>query len=194
MASMIINKINVTELFKDHFSRLKSGWVGLLQIPVEKSMEVNIEAIKILQELGYEGVYVTLSKDYMDLSKIFRKKGIDMGRLAFVDGVSQMYGIGAVDSPNVHYVSGPISLDGIVTAITDIIPVMKSKKRFVFLDSITTVLLYNSLERTIKFSEFLTRSLKRLEVAGVMVSVSKGFANDNLLKELTKMSNEVIKL
>jgi hypothetical protein len=71
---------------------------------------------------------------------------------------------------------------------------MKAPKKFVFLDSITTVLLYNSLERTLKFSEFLTSSLKRLQVAGVMVSVSKGFANDNLIKELTKMSNEVIKL
>ncbi|MFH1565493.1 MAG: ATPase domain-containing protein [bacterium] len=191
---MILNKIDITKLLKDHFSRLNHGWVSLMQLPMEKAMDVNIESIKIFQELGYEGIYITLSKDYVELTKIFREKGIDMGRLAFVDGVSQMYGIGAVDSPNVKYISGPVSLDGIVAAITDIIPVMKGKKRFVFLDSITTVLLYNSLERTLKFSEFLTTSLKRLEVTGVMVSVSKGFANDKLIKELAKMSNEVIKL
>jgi KaiC/GvpD/RAD55 family RecA-like ATPase len=191
---MIINSTNVTKILQDRFSRLNHGWIGLLQIPVEHSMEVNIEALKTLQKLEYEGVYITLSKDYMELAKIFRKNKVDMGRLAFVDGVSQMYGIGAVDAPNVKYVSGPISLDGIVAAITDIVPAMKSKKKFVFLDSITTVLLYNSLDRTIKFSEFLTKSLKLLEVAGVMVSVSKGFANDNLIKELTKMSNEVISL
>jgi KaiC/GvpD/RAD55 family RecA-like ATPase len=194
MADVIINTINVTELLKDHFSRLDHGWVALLQIPVEKTMEMNIEALKTLQSLGYEGVYITLSKDYVELSKMFREQGIDMGRLAFIDGVSQMYGIGAVDAANVKYISGPISLDGIVAAITDIIPVMKSERKFVFLDSITTVLLYNSLERTLKFSEFLTNSLKRLDVAGVMVSVSKGFANDNLIKALTKMSNEVIKI
>jgi KaiC/GvpD/RAD55 family RecA-like ATPase len=192
--SLTINNINITELLHNHFSRLSRGWVALLQIPVENTMDMNIEALKTLQELGYEGVYITLSKDYVELSKIFREKGINMGKLAFIDGVSQMYGIGAADAPNVKYISGPISLDGIVAAVTDIIPVMKSEKKFVFLDSITTVLLYNSLERTVKFSEFLTSSLKRLEVAGVMVSVSKGFANDNLIKELTKMSNEVIKI
>jgi KaiC/GvpD/RAD55 family RecA-like ATPase len=189
-----INNIDITALLKDRFSRLSHGWMALIQIPVDKTMDVNVEALKTLQDLGYEGVYITLSKDYVELSKMFREKGIDMGRLAFIDGVSQMYGIGAVDSPNVKYISGPISLDGIVAAITDIIPVMKSEKKFVFLDSITTVLLYNSLERTLQFSEFLTSSLKRLDVAGVMVSVSKGFANDNLIKELTKMSNEVIRL
>jgi KaiC/GvpD/RAD55 family RecA-like ATPase len=192
--TLTINNTNVTELLKDHFSRLSHGWVALLQIPMEKSIDVNIESIKILQGLGYDGVYVTLSKDYIELTKIFRDNEVDMGKLAFIDGVSQMYGIGAVDAPNVKYISGPLSLDGIVAAITDIIPSMKSKKKFVFLDSITTVLLYNSLERTIKFSEFLTTALKRLEVAGVVTSVSKGFANDNLIKELTKMSNEVIKL
>jgi KaiC/GvpD/RAD55 family RecA-like ATPase len=191
---LTINTINITKLLEDRFSRLNLGWVALLQIPVEKTMQVNVEALKTLQALGYEGVYITLSKDYMELSKIFREQGIDMGRLAFIDGVSQMYGMGAVDAPNVKYISGPISLDGIVAAITDIIPMMKSQKKFVFLDSITTVLLYNSLERTLQFSEFLTSSLKRLEVAGVMVSVSKGFANDNLIKALGKMSNEIIKL
>jgi KaiC/GvpD/RAD55 family RecA-like ATPase len=189
-----INNKNITEMLNDHFSKLKHGWVSLLQIPVENSMEVNIESIKVLQSLGYEGVYITLSKDYVELTKIFREHDLDMGKLAFVDGVSQMYGIGAVDAPNVNYISGPISLDGIVAAITDIIPAIKSEKKFVFLDSITTVLLYNSLDRTLKFSEFLTTSLKRLQVAGVVTSVSKGFANDSLIKELTKMSDEVIKL
>ncbi len=194
MPNLTIKNINVTELLKDHFSRLNHGWVALMQIPMEKAMDVNIESIKVLQELGYEGIYITLSKDYKELTSMFRKHSVDMGKLAFVDGVSQMYGIGAVDSPNVKYVSGPISLDVIVAAITDIIPVMKAEKKFVFLDSITTVLMYNSLERTLKFSEFLTNSLKRLQVAGVVTSVSKGFANDNLIKKLTKMSNEVIKL
>jgi KaiC/GvpD/RAD55 family RecA-like ATPase len=192
--TLVINDRDVTALLRDHFSRLNKGWFTLLQVPVEKTLEVNVEALKTLQALGYEGIYVTLSKDYVELSKIFREKDIDMGRLAFIDGVSQMYGIGAVDAPGVHYVSGPISLDGIVAAITDILPVMKGEKKFVFLDSITTVLLYNSLERTVKFSEFLSVSLKRLQVLGVLVSVSKGFANNSLIKELTKMSNEVIKL
>jgi KaiC/GvpD/RAD55 family RecA-like ATPase len=192
--SLTINNTNITELLMDRFSRLSQSWVTVLQVPIEKTTEINVEALKTLQELGYEGIYVTLSRDYVELSKMFREKGIDMGRLAFVDGVSQMYGIGAVDDPNVKYISGPISLDGIVTAVTDIIPAMKSQKRFVFLDSITTVLLYNSLDRTLKFSEFLTVSLKRLEVAGIMVSVSEGVANNDLIKALTKMSNEVIKL
>jgi KaiC/GvpD/RAD55 family RecA-like ATPase len=194
MSSLTISKVDVTKLLNEKFKRLKTGWITVVQVPIEKAMDVNIETLKTLQNLGYEGIYVTLSKDYKELSQLFRKHNIDMGRIAFIDGVSQMYGLGAVDAPSVKYISGPLSLDGIIAAITDIIPVMKTKKKFVFLDSITTVLLYNSLERTLKFSKFLTSSLKRLQVSGVMVSLSKGFANDNLIRELKKMSNEVINL
>jgi KaiC/GvpD/RAD55 family RecA-like ATPase len=194
MSNLIINQIDITALLNEKYEKLSQGWITLMQIPVEQAMEVNIEALKVLQKLDYEGIYITLSKDYVELTNIFREQGIDMGKLAFIDGVSQMYGIGAVDTPNVKYISGPISLDGIVAAVTDIVPVMKAKKKFVFLDSITTVLLYNSLERTLKFSEFLTTALKKLQVLGVVVSVSKGFANESLIKELTKVSNEVINL
>jgi len=194
MSNLTINKTDITKLLAEKFGRLGQGWITLLQIPIERAMDINIEAIKTLQSLGYEGVYITLSKDYVELSKVFQENNIDMGKIAFIDGISQMYGIGKVEAPNVNYVEGPLSIDAIVESITEIAPNMKSGKKFVFLDSITTVLLYNSLERTLKFSSFLTESLKKMGVVGIVVSVSKGFANENLVKELTKVSNEVINL
>ncbi len=194
MANLTINNIDIPKLLNEKFRKLGQGWITLLQIPVEKSLDVNVEAIKVLQSLGYEGIYITLSKDYIELSKVFKERGIDMGKLAFIDGISQMYGIGKVEAPNVTYVDGPLSIDVISESVTKIVPTMKSAKKFVSLDSITTVLLYNSLERTLQFSNFLTESLKKLQVVGIVVSVSKGFANENLIKELTKVSNEVISL
>lgn len=192
--NIIIKNTDVTKLLNEKFQKLGQGWITLLQIPVDKSLEVNLEAISILQSLGYEGIYITLSKDYMELSKVFKEKGIDMGKLAFIDGISQMYGIKKVEAPNVTYVDGPLSIDVISDSVTKTVSSIKSAKKFVFLDSITTVLLYNSLERTLKFSQFLTESLKKMQVVGIVVSVSKGFANENLIKELTKISNEVINL
>lgn len=181
-------------ILKEKFSKLGQGWITLLQVPIEKSMEVNIEAIKVLQSLGYEGIYITLAKDYVELSKLLSEKGVDMGKLAFIDGISQMYGIKKIESPNVTYVEGPLSIDVISDSVTKIVPAMKGEKKFVFLDSITVVLLYNSLERTLSFSNYLTDSLKKMQVVGIMVSVSRGFANDELIKEITRVSNEVINI
>jgi KaiC/GvpD/RAD55 family RecA-like ATPase len=194
MSDLTRNNINVTEIFKEKYAKLGKAWMTLLQVPIERSMEVNIEAIKVLQFLGHDGVYITLSKDYLELSKIFVKNGIDMGRLAFIDGISQMYRIEKIEAPNVTYVDGPLSIDAIARSVSEIVPKMKSEKKFVFLDSITSVLLYNSLERTLDFSRFLNVTLKQINATGIVVSVAKGFANDSLLKELTKISNEVINL
>ena len=194
MPDLIINKINVTILLKEKYAKLGQGWVTLLEVPIDESMKVNIEAIKVLQSMGYEGIYITLSKDYIELSKLFREAGIDLGKLTFIDGISQMYGIEKADAPNVTYVAGPISIDAISETISKIAPSIQKAKKFVFLDSITTVLLYNSLERTVKFSQFLSEALKKLQLVGIVVSVSRGFANEALLKELTKLSNEVINL
>ena len=194
MPDLTINEINVTSLLKEKYAKLGQGWIALLEMPIDKSMEVNIEAIKVLQSMGYEGIYITLSKDYIELSKLFRKADIDLGKLTFIDGISQMYGIEEVDSPNVTYVAGPISIDAISNIIRKVAPNIQKVKKFVFLDSITTVLLYNSLERTVKFSQFLSEALKKLQLVGIVVSVSRGFANEALLKELAKLSNEVINL
>jgi KaiC/GvpD/RAD55 family RecA-like ATPase len=191
---LTINNINVSEILRDTYEDLGEGCITLLQVPIEKAMDVNVEAITVLQSLGYEGIYITLSKDYQELSKILTKKGVDMEKLMVVDGISQMYGMEEVENKNVQYVSGPIATDAISESITKMGKTMNSKKKFVFLDSITTVLLYNSLERTLQFSKFLTQVLKELKITEIVVSVSQGFANKELIKELTKISNKVINL
>jgi KaiC/GvpD/RAD55 family RecA-like ATPase len=192
--SLIINNINVSEVLLDTCENLGNGCITLLQVPIEDAMSVNVEAITILQSLGYEGIYITLSKDYNELSKLFTEKGVDMSKLMVVDGISQMYGIEEVEEKNVCYVSGPIATDAISESITQMVKTMSNEKKFVFLDSITTVLLYNSLERTLQFSKFLTQVLKDLQISEIVVSVSQGFANKELIKELTKISNKVINL
>jgi KaiC/GvpD/RAD55 family RecA-like ATPase len=191
---LTLNNVDITDLLTQKYNISRKGWIILMQIPIEQSMEVNIESIRVLQGLGYEGIYITLSKDYKEISALLQKEGIDMSKMVFIDGISQMYGTEKIESPSVTYVQGPLSIDAISEAVEESIGSMKSEKKFVLLDSITTVLLYNSLQRTVQFSRFLTEVLRRLHVTGVVVSVSKGFANEKLLKELSEASDEVINL
>lgn len=191
-AELMIGSTNVSELLKQKYTRLASGWITLLQIPIEYSMDVNVESIKSLQSLGYEGIYITLSKPAIELEAIFRENGIEVSKIYFVDGITQMYGSKQIE--RVEYVLGPLAIDAISSSVYKLIPKIKSKKRFVFLDSITTVLLYNSLPRTLQFSNFLTETLKKKKLVGIVVSVSRGLANTKLIAQLEKLSDEVIML
>ena len=194
MDDLIINEINVSQTLKTSLSKLTKGWISLLKIPVGSTLAINLETIRILQEQNYEGIYITLSKECTELLTIFKERELDLSKIFFIDGISQLYGSKTVESPNVVYIDGPLSIDAIIEQIKHFCEKISGQKKFVFLDSITTVLLYNSLERTVNFSRFLLSTLKEIEMAGVVVSVSEGFANNSLLQELSILSDEIIQL
>jgi hypothetical protein len=83
-------------------------------------------------------------------------------------------------------------MDSLTVAVRQLLASIQANKKCVFLDSVTTVLLYNSLPRTIRFSKFLTQTLKQVGIDGVMVSIAKGEATKKLTLELQKMCDEFI--
>lgn len=188
-----MGETNITQLLTETYKKIGKGAVTLIQVPPEKHMEINAEALRIITvELGYDCVYITLSKPFEELNKLFKSKGVDIKKLFFIDAISQLYGIRKESTKNCTYVSGPLDIDSITSALHEILSTLTSDKKCVFLDSITTVLLYNSMPRTIRFSQFLTQTLKNMEINAVMVSIAKGTATETLIKELSKLCDNII--
>jgi KaiC/GvpD/RAD55 family RecA-like ATPase len=190
-----VGKTNLTNLLREKYKKLGTGWVTLLRVPTESHMKVNTEALKVLiNEMKYSCIYITLGKSSTELDKLFKSKGVDVSNLYYLDAISQMYGVSKTSTKKCVYVSGPLDIDSITVSLRELLSTMQGKKKCVFLDSITTVLLYNSLSRTIRFSKFLTKTLKDIGVDGIMVSIAKGKATDNLVKELGKLCDEIVSL
>jgi hypothetical protein len=193
---LIIQNKNITSLLRQKYRQLKkTGWVTLLNAPLERYMDVNIEAIRVLiEDMGFKGIYITLNKPFPELLSIFSKAGLDVSKLKFIDAISQMYGDRPKESTQCKYVDGPLSITAIVDAVRGFIPSIGSQrsKVFVFIDSITTVLLYNHLPRTVRFSRFLTEDLRQTKVNGIMVSVAAGMTSERLIEEVKEFCDEVI--
>jgi KaiC/GvpD/RAD55 family RecA-like ATPase len=194
--SLMIQGKNVTALLQQKYRQLKkTGWITLLNAPLDRYMDVNAEAIRVLiEDMGFQGIYITVNKPYDELVKEFTQRKLNVSRLRFVDAVSQMYGRNSKDTPSCIYVNGPLSITAIVEAVRKFIPSMKKPKAkvFVFIDSITTVLLYNHLPRTVRFSKFLTQDLRKTQVNGIMVSVAAGMTSERLIEEVKQFCDEVI--
>jgi hypothetical protein len=193
---LVIGDKNITSLLREKYRALKkTGWITLLNAPVERHMEVNIEAIRVLiEDMGFHGIYISVNKSYPELVKNFTKSGLDVSKLRFVDAVSQMYGAIPVDNKQCKYVQGPLNISSIVQSVRDFLDDMTTQKSkiFVFIDSITTMLLYNHLPRTIRFSKFLTQDLRKTKVNGIMVSVAAGMTSERLITEVKEFCDEVI--
>lgn len=195
MSDLMIGKTNVTKFLRERYKKLGTGWITLVQVPTDKHMEVNTEALKILiNEMKFDCIYITLGKPYSDLDKLFKSAGVDTNKLFFIDAISNMYGIKQVTTKKCVYASGPLDIDSITVSLRELLSSLSSEKKCVFLDSVTTVLLYNSLPRTIRFSQFLTQTLKKMGVEGVMVSIAKGATTERLVKELSKLCDEAISI
>jgi hypothetical protein len=193
---LIIGRLNITHLLKEKYSALKkSGWITLLNAPIERHIEVNTESIRVLiEDMDFQGIYITVNQPYLELVQDFKKAGLNVSKLKFVDAVSQMYGAMPKDTSQCKYVQGPLNISSIVDSVREFLIQMpgSKKKVFVFIDSITTMLLYNHLPRTIKFSKFLTEDLRKTEVNGIMVSVTAGMTSERLINEVKQFCDEVI--
>jgi KaiC/GvpD/RAD55 family RecA-like ATPase len=193
---LVIGERNITGLLREKYQALKkTGWITLLNAPVERHMEVNIEAIRVLiEDMGFQGIYISVNKSYPELAEAFTRSGLDVSRLRFIDAVSQMYGAMPKNSEFCKYVQGPLNISSIVDAVRGFLSSMSGQKSkiFVFIDSITTMLLYNHLPRTVRFSKFLTEDLRKTKVNGIMVSVAAGMTSERLIKEVKQFCDEVI--
>jgi KaiC/GvpD/RAD55 family RecA-like ATPase len=195
MTDLIIGKTNVTTLLKEKYKKLGKGWLTLIEVPSDKHMKINSEAIRVLvNELNYTCIYITLTKPFTELDKLFKSNGINSDNLYYIDAISKMYGEDEEDTKKCIYTSGPLDIDSLSVSVKSLLSSIQSEKKCVFLDSVTTVLLYNSMPRTIRFSKFLTQTLKSVGVDGVMVSIAKGEATKKLSNELKKLSDEFISI
>lgn len=164
----------------------------VLSVPAADAMTANVEAVRILGSEGFSGVYVALSKDYLSVSVALQKSGVDLSRIRFVDAISRMYGIAPVETEEVLYVDGPLSAEALVTGITESVRAIKSERRFVLLDSLTTILLYNSVESTVAFGTKLRQLLKREQAACIVVVAYMDSANQEIIEQIADDSSEIV--
>lgn len=94
------------------------------------------------------------------------------------------------------HISPAIDIDELVRAIYTFLDRIKSKKKFIFIDSLTTIALYKPLSEVLRFSEFLTRIVRNHKVEGVMLifNVAKDLAQKRFIKDIALNVDEVISL
>lgn len=183
-----------TDIFTHKLATFKEGQIVLLIIPIDRFYEMSTVAIKLLQQQNYIGVYISLAKDYLELNNILNNAGVDLKKMYFIDGISRMYGIKEIKSDQVAYVAGPLSLSEISKKVEEIIGKTAGQKKFIFLDSITVAVLYNSVDQSIEFGRFLIDLSRKQKVIGIISAITRTFANKALVESLTKISDEVIDL
>jgi len=174
-------------------STLDSKHIVLMNIESEHYSDSIFETLRYMTGKGMGGVYLTSARPYDFLSKKLEKDGIDTKNIYFIDTVSCMIGDPPGEMGNRVFIKSPAALDDIEIWAYRLLEKIDAENKFLLIDSVSNMLIYNDAGKLAQFSKSLVNYLRSRKVSGVIASVvgeiEAGFHN-----VMTDLCDRVIKI
>ena len=150
------------------------------------------QLIKYFVGKNAEGIFITTNKSAVDLVEGLRKEKVGLGKVSLIDTVSKRSGEGEADAHNIIYIESPENLTELDSAVNDCIEKVQGKNRFFVLDSMSTLLIYNT-ERTVeKFVHSLSGKARAQQFKTVFTLASE--TRQETLNILSQFCDKVIEI
>jgi len=185
-------KTFLNQFVKDH----ENGSFVLLESPVESYFDYNIESIDYLLNEGFEGVYVSFQRPFNNVADNFIRQGIDLNKILIIDGATACISEKKRKNPRCVNIRSDTEIDELVEIIHRSLQELEGCKKFVFVDSLSTIALYKSFSEVLKFPKDLLESLKESSCENVTLffNIAEQLSKDVLVESMSSYSNEFIHL
>ncbi len=185
MSASSVKKKVLAELAK---IKTKKGVYTFISKP-EDYTAANIVIISTLtKRLRLAGIYVTLNKPCSAVSKELEREKINLKQLLFIDGTGEEK---SKKISNCIYIQGNQSLTELSLAMTE--AGRNKSTDFIFFDSLSTLLVYNSREITERFIHYIVNKGKSMNLFMVIISVEEERSN-KLIPLLSQICDGCIKI
>lgn len=167
----------------------------LVVVPSDLLQQTNIALLKyFLNSKNAACVYVTIAKPYKTMLNILEKNAVKTDKIFFIDCITQVpYGVGMQRMGNVVFMS-PQALTNIsITLSSAMQSFKKDENRVLFLDSISTLILYNESKTVTRFVHFLTGKIREWGVKSVVLTIEEEI-DKNILSQLTTFFDKVVRV
>lgn len=163
-----------------------NDYVALATVDAEHYQETNIELVQYLTFIDKTpGVYVTLNKPFVTMENLFQKAGIATEMIIFIDAVSKTTGGSIEKTAKCLFIGSPENLSDISLAMDQAVLAIPGGRRFLFFDSLNTLLIYHKSETVAKFIHFLSGKMRVWKVKGIIISLERE-SDKELLSELSQ--------
>ncbi|MEA2033945.1 MAG: hypothetical protein U9N40_00400 [Euryarchaeota archaeon] len=171
-----------------------SGKIFLALSEATHLSETNYTLVKQLSDLQMRTIVITVNQPSPTLKTIYRKKGIDISRVLFIDAITK-YALGGLptDIDNAIFIGSPGNLTEIGIGITEMLKENPDEKTCVIIDSVNTMLVYLPDASVLKFIHFLSSKLRLMDSIGVFLAVEAGI-DSVLMTQLTTFADEVLEV
>lgn len=117
---------------------------------------------------------------------------LEQNRLVVVDCVSRLIGDRGGGMPNTLYVSAPSDLSELALSVSDAVSSVSLKgEKWLILDSVSTLTLYNTAGGVLRFLHFLASKMRVLEFGGVII-ITRSAPSDPMVQALEQYCDLII--
>ena len=159
-------------------------YIALAVVDALNYQQTNVQIIKELTETNNTpGVYVTLNKPFEILKKDFDKEGIDTRMIIFIDAVTKTARGETEKTESCLFIGSPENLSDISISMDQAVRAVPGKGKFLFFDSLSTLLVYNRPITVARFIHFLAGKMRVWKVKGIIITLEKK-SDRELIEEL----------
>lgn len=185
-------ELSFDKKLEKELSDLPDEWIVLLETSAENSLKVSLTALKLLINKGYAGIILSASRPCSNILDLYKKNEINTKNIFILDCVCKNQGIKEKERREVMHLENASSLTEISLAINNVIGRIKNKK-FVFVDSITTMLIHNKPELFAKFVHSILTKMRVNKINGLLVSLENE-TNKEVRAEIAQLCDKVVKV
>ncbi len=125
----------------------------------------------LLKDGDTEGIYVALNIPHTSVESRLKKMGVDISKLFFIDCITASIKY-PEEKDNVIYLNEPslLLLEG---AIKHGLKMLNGERNFVYIESVSTFLAYNTYQSFIKFLRMITNEIRLFGLVGIIFMLDK---------------------
>lgn len=183
-------------VLKDRLKNLQEDSVVLIESPVENYLQANVSSVKSMVDNGFEGVYLSFQRPFKNISNLFEKEGIELGRLFVVDFATAFSKSDQDINPRCINLNSNFTVNEIAEVVCSSLEKLSQDKRFVYIDSISTLGLHQDFSDTMRFPEYLINTIRNKNINDVTLifNIAKDLSRQRYVQNLDVYANEHIHL
>jgi len=173
---------------------LENVEILLVISPPERLKDNNIELIRRLTENDREILIITSSQPSQYLHELYEAKGIDSGKISFIDTITK-FAMGTVPDgvQRCRFLSSPSDLTSLSIAISESLKEIKEKKPALLIDSLNAMLIYLPSSDITKFMHFLTSKLRIMFLSGIYLAAEDSL-DPKIMSQIMTFTDRVINM
>ena len=145
-------------------------------------------------------IYVSTSQTAEEMRLHWLKYGLkpvweENGQVKFVDCYSKMLGIQCSDTPSIRRVSSLLDFTKLTVTIAELCSnfILKKRPAMMVMDSLSSLLIYSSLQTVMRFLHIFTGKLRKQNVLSFFL-IEEGTHDESTFNLLKTFSNGIIKM